>query len=103
MRLYASTSVQSPHYISESGRKVGEGSTKPLGFTTPYYFYIYNISLDDFTVIPDYQSDYLLICIEVSVQIGSRMLVFASTGQGLFTKKSPCPEASRPPPSGGVV
>jgi hypothetical protein len=59
--------VQSPCYMSESGRKVGEESTKPLGFTTPHYFYMYNISSDDFTAIPDYQSDYLLICIEVSV------------------------------------
>jgi hypothetical protein len=48
--------VQSPRYISESGRKVGEGSSKPLGFTIPHYFYIYNISLDDFTAILDYQS-----------------------------------------------
>jgi hypothetical protein len=65
--------------MSESGRKVSERSTIPLGFTTPHYFYIYNISLNDFTAIPDYQSNYLLICIEVSVQIGSRILVFAST------------------------
>ena len=75
--------------MSESGRKVGEGNTKPPGFTTPYYFYIYNISSDDFTAIPDYQSVCLLICIGVSVQIGSRILVFASTGQGLFKKKVP--------------
>jgi hypothetical protein len=81
--------MQSPRHISESGQKVGEGSTKPLGFTTPHYFYIYNISLDDFTAIPNYQSVYLLICIGVSVQIGSRILVFASMGQGLFKKKVP--------------
>jgi hypothetical protein len=80
--------VQSPRHMSEGGRKVGEGSTKPPGFTTPHYFYIYNISLDDFIAIPDYQSVYLLICIGVSVQIGSRIRVFASTGQGLFKKKS---------------
>jgi hypothetical protein len=27
--------------MNESGQKVGEGSTKPPGFTTPHYFYIY--------------------------------------------------------------
>jgi hypothetical protein len=28
--------------MSESGQKVSKGSTKPLRFTTPHYFYIYN-------------------------------------------------------------
>jgi hypothetical protein len=46
--------VQSPRHISESGRKVGEGSTKPPGLTMPHYFYIYNISSNDFTAILDY-------------------------------------------------
>ena len=46
-----SMSIQSPRHISKSSQKVGKGSTKPLRFITPYYFYIYNISLDDFGVI----------------------------------------------------
>jgi hypothetical protein len=57
MRLYVSMSMQSPYHISESGRKVGKGSTKPPGFTMPHYFYMYNISLDDFTMILDYYED----------------------------------------------
>jgi hypothetical protein len=34
VRLYASTSMQSPRHMS--GRKVGERSTKPPGFTMPH-------------------------------------------------------------------
>jgi hypothetical protein len=34
-------SIQSPRRISKSGQKVSKGSTKPPGFTTPYYLYIY--------------------------------------------------------------
>jgi hypothetical protein len=40
-----SMSIQSPRYISKSSQKVGKGSTKPPGFTMPYYFYIYTISI----------------------------------------------------------
>jgi hypothetical protein len=43
--------VQSPRHISESSQKVGKGRTKPPGFTTPHYFYIYNISIYDFSAI----------------------------------------------------
>jgi len=40
---------ESPCHMS--GRKVSEKSTKPLGFTTPHYFYIHNISSYDFGAI----------------------------------------------------
>jgi hypothetical protein len=40
-------------------------------------------------------SVWLLIYIGVLVQIDSRILVLASTGQGNLQKKSPCPETSR--------
>jgi hypothetical protein len=59
--------MQSPRYISESGRKVGKESTKPLGFIMPHYFYIYHISSIDFAAIPDYKGWNLLICIGVLV------------------------------------
>jgi hypothetical protein len=40
-------------YVSshKSGQKVGKESTKPLGFTMPHCFYIYNISSDDSAAI----------------------------------------------------
>ena len=53
VRLYIRTSVQSKALTTwvKSGRKVSEESTKPLGFTMPHYFYMHNISLDDFGAI----------------------------------------------------
>jgi hypothetical protein len=40
-------------YVSshKSGQKVGKESTKPLGFTMPHCFYIYNISSNDSAAI----------------------------------------------------
>jgi hypothetical protein len=51
---------ESPRHIS--CQKVGERSTKPLGFVMPYCFYIYNISSHDFGVfrLPKLKSIYLL-------------------------------------------
>jgi len=89
MRLYASTSVQSPRYISESGRKVGEGSSKPLGFTIPHYFYIYNISSNNSAAIQTARAEIYLFTTGTPYKIGSRILVLASTGQGIFPSNVP--------------
>jgi hypothetical protein len=80
--------VQSPRHMSESGRKVGEGSTKPPGFTMPHYFYIYNISLDDFAAIYTTRAEIYLFTTGTPYKIDSRILVLASTGQGNLQKKS---------------
>jgi hypothetical protein len=75
VRLYASTSVQSPRHMSKSGQKVGEGSIKPPGFTTPYYFYIYSISICDFDAIQTPRAEIYIFTTGTPYKISSRILV----------------------------
>ena len=95
MRLY--TAKAKPLLITwvKSGRKVGERSTKPSGFTKPHYFDIYNISLYDFTTIQTARAEIYLFTIGTPYKIYSRLLVFASLGGGNLTVKCPSPETLR--------
>jgi hypothetical protein len=73
----------------ESGRKVGERRAKPPGFTMPHYFYIYNISSDDSAAIQTARAEIYLFTTGTPYKIGSRILVLASTGQGIFPSNVP--------------
>jgi hypothetical protein len=55
----------------------------------PYYFYIYNISLNDFAVIQTIRAKIYLFTMGTLYKIGSRILVLASTGQGNLQKNLP--------------
>jgi hypothetical protein len=75
--------------LYKSGRKVGERRAKPLGFTVPYYFYIYNISSDDSAAIQTARAEIYLFTTETPYKIGSRILILASMGQGIFPLNVP--------------
>jgi hypothetical protein len=81
--------------MSESGQKVSEGSTKPLGFTTPYYFYMYNISICDFGAIQTPRAEIYIFTMGTPYKISSRILVLASLRTGIFTVECACPEPFR--------
>ena len=81
--------------MSESGQKVSEGSTKPPGFRTPHYFYIYSISICDFGAIQTPRAEIYIFTTRTPYKISSRILVFASLRTGIFTVKCACPEPSR--------
>ena len=55
----------------------------------PHYFYIYNISLNDFTVIQTIRAEIYLFTTGTLYKIGSRILVLASMGQGNLQKNLP--------------
>jgi hypothetical protein len=97
VRLYASTSVQSPCHMSESSQKVGKGSTKPPGFTMPHYFYIYSISTCDSGVIQTPRAEIYIFTMGAPYKISRRILVFASLWTGIFTVECACPEPFGPP------
>jgi hypothetical protein len=55
----------------------------------PYYFYIYNISSNDSTAIQTIRAEIYLFTIGTLYKIGSRILILASTGQGIFPLNFP--------------
>ena len=73
----------------KSGRKVGEESTKPPGFTVPHCFYIYNISSDDSAAIQTARAEIYLFTTGTPYKIDSWTLVFAPSGQGFFYSNLP--------------
>jgi ankyrin repeat protein len=75
--------------LYKSSRKVNKRRAKPLGFTMPYYFYIYNISSDDSAVIQTTRAEIYLFTMGTPYKIGSRILVLASMGQGIFPSNVP--------------
>jgi hypothetical protein len=64
----------------------------------PHYFYIYNISLDDFTVIETTRAEIYLFTMGTPYKINSRTLVLASSGEGFY--HSNIPPRSHSAPSG---
>jgi hypothetical protein len=96
VRLYMTTSVQSSLPKSRVVKKVGEGSTKPPGFTIPHYFYIYYISSHDFGAIQTTRVDIYTFTTETPYKISSRTHLPPSLRTGKFTVECPCPEAFRP-------
>jgi len=92
--VYAKASPR--HIMSQSSRKVSERSTKPPGFTIPYYFYIYNISSDDFAVIQTIRAEIYLFTIGTPYKINSRTLILASSGEGFYHSNLPPPRRSAP-------
>ena len=88
--------MQSPRHISKSSQKVNKGSTKPLGFTTPHYFYMYNISICDFGAIQTPRAKIYIFTTGTPYKIGSRILVLATLWTGIFTVECACPEPFRP-------
>ena len=97
VRLYTRMSVQSKVLATwvKSGRKVGEESTKPLGFTMPHYFYIHNISLDDFSAIQTARGGIYIFTTGTPYKISSRALLPPSLRTVIFTVKCYCPETFR--------
>jgi hypothetical protein len=81
--------------MSESGQKVGERSTKPPGFTTHRFPYIYNISTCDFTTIKNTRAEIYIFTTGTPYKISSRILVLASFGGGFLPFKCPSPETVR--------
>jgi hypothetical protein len=94
MRVRLCKGKPSSHHMSQSGRKVGERSTKPPGFTIPYYFYMYNISSDDFAVIQTIGDEIYLFTMGTPYKINSRTPVFASSGEGFYHSNLPPPRRS---------
>ena len=78
-----------------SGRKVGERSTKLLGFIVPHYFYIYNISSHDFGVIQTPRAEIYIFTTGTLYKISSRALLPPSLRTGIFTVECACPEPFR--------
>ena len=97
VRLYTRMSVQSKVLATwvKSGRKVGEESTKPLGFTMPHYFYMHNISLDDFGAIQTARGGIYIFTTGTPYKISSRALLLSPLRTGIFTVECPCPESFR--------
>jgi hypothetical protein len=77
--------------MSESGQKASKGSIKPLGFTTPYYLYIYAILVRFFFRLLGLKS----INMGTPYKISSQILVLASLRTGIFTVECVCPEPFR--------
>ena len=78
-----------------SGRKVGERSTKLLGFIVPHYFYIYNISSHDFGAIQTPRAEIYIFTTGTLYKISSRALLPPSLRTGIFTVECACPEPFR--------
>jgi hypothetical protein len=55
----------------------------------PYYFYIYNISSDDSAAIQTAGAEIYLFTMGTPYKVGSRILVLASMGQGIFPSNVP--------------
>jgi hypothetical protein len=87
--------MQSPCHISKSSQKVRKGSTKPLGFTIPYYLYVYSISICDSSTIQTPRAEIYIFTMGTPYKISSRILVFASLWTGIFTIECACPEPFR--------
>jgi hypothetical protein len=62
----------------------------------PYYFYIYNISSNDSAAIQTTRAKIYLFTIGTLYKIGSRILILASTGQGIFPSNVPARSHSGP-------
>jgi hypothetical protein len=107
--IYLCAKAKPSSHESRVGQKVGKRSTKPPGFTKPHYFYIYNISLYDFTAIQTARAEIYLFTMGTPYKIYSRILVLASYGGGKLIVKCPSPETLRnevkrpmPAPSAGL-
>ena len=100
---YLCVKAKPSSHESRVGRKVGERSTKPPGFTKPHYFYIYNISSYDFAAIQTARAEIYLFTMGTPYKIYSRILVLASYGGGKLTVKCPSPETLRKKSSGGIL
>jgi hypothetical protein len=55
----------------------------------PYYFYIYNISSNNSAAIQTTRAEIYLFTMGTPYKISSRILVLASTGQGIFPSNVP--------------
>jgi hypothetical protein len=89
--------------LYKSGQKVGKRRAKPLGFTIPYYFYIYNISSNDSAAIQTTRAEIYLFTTGTLYKIGSRILVLASTGQGIFPSNVPARSHSESSPRTKII
>jgi hypothetical protein len=63
----------------------------------PHYFYIYNISSDDSAVIQTARAKIYLFTMGTPYKIGSRILILASIGQGIFPLNVPARSHSAGP------
>jgi hypothetical protein len=61
----------------------------------PYYFYIHNISLDDFGAIQTARGEIYIFTTGTLYKISSRALLPPSLRTGIFTVKCACPESFR--------
>jgi hypothetical protein len=61
----------------------------------PHYFYIYNISLDDFNAIQTVKDEIYIFITGTLYKISSRTLLLPSLRTGIFTMKCACPETFR--------
>jgi hypothetical protein len=75
--------------LYKSGQKVSKRRAKPLGFTMTHYFYIYNISSNDSAAIQTARAEIYLFTTGTPYKIGSRILILASMGQGIFPSNVP--------------
>ena len=57
--------------LYKSSQKVGKRRAKPLGFTMPHYFYIYNISSNDSAAIQTARAEIYLFTMGTLYKIGS--------------------------------
>jgi hypothetical protein len=64
--------------LYKSGQKVSKKRAKPLGFTMPYYFYIYNISSNNSIIIQTIRAEIYLFTIGTLYKISSQILILAS-------------------------
>ena len=61
----------------------------------PHYFYMHNISLDDFGAIQAARGEIYIFTMGTPYKISSQALVLASLRTGIFTVKCHCPETFR--------
>jgi hypothetical protein len=82
--------------LYKSSQKVSKRRAKPPRFTIPYYFYIYNISFNNSATIQTARAKIYLFTTGTPYKIGSRILILASTGQGIFPSNVPARSHSDP-------
>jgi hypothetical protein len=61
----------------------------------PHYFYMHNISLDDFGAIQTARGEIYIFTTGTPYKISSRALLPPSLRTGIFTVKCACPESFR--------
>jgi hypothetical protein len=66
----------------------------------PHYFYMHNISSDDFGAIQTARGGIYIFTTGTLYKISSRALLPPSLRTGIFTVKCACPESFRSVPSG---